>query len=497
MQRIIKKSKVWGVFLFAMLLAVSLGLQISQKNVKAATNGFVTVDGKTYYYQNGQKYKGWLTLNGKKYYFYTVSGEMAKGWVKNSSGQYRFFNTNTGAMVTGWCKNTAGQYRYFNPGSGIMAMGWAVNSAGQKRYFNTSTGYMLTGWGKNAEGKYRYFNTSTGYMLTGWGKNSAGKYRYFNTSTGYMLTGFVKNSAGEYRYFDTSTGYMATGWLTSSNGKKRYFNPADGIMFTGIHTIGNKDYEFDEQGYMVAELDSVNITQPTSARTIKNYLAGALQPVGRALYVWGGGWTDATRKGVNPNWKAWYDSQTSSYDYNNYRDLSASTRSKGLDCSGFVGWAAYQVMQTTSGIGSGYTVVSGDVGSSYAARGWGSIVKQSDLAADNWTLKPGDVGYNSGHTWIVIGQCSDKSVVIVHSTPNAGCQIAGTPTPSGNYSSQAIALAKQYMQKYPGFSKYNYHTSSGNYVRNGDYLRWNRVTLADPDGYMNKTADQILADLFS
>ena len=87
--------------------------------------------------------------------------------------------------------------------------------------------------------------------------------------------------------------------------------------------------------------------------------------------------------------------------------------------------------------------------------------------------------------------------VIVHSTPNAGVQIAGTPTPSGGYSSQAIALAQKYMSRYPGYTKYDYHTSSGNYIRRGNYLRWNRSTLSDPDGYMNMTADQILADLFS
>lgn len=58
-------------------------------------------------------------------------------------------------------------------------------------------------------------------------------------------------------------------------------------------------------------------------------------------------------------------------------------------------------------------------------------------------------------------------------------------------------LAAQYMSRYTGFSKYNYHTSCGNYIRNGNYLRWNGSTLSDPDGYMNMTADQILADLFS
>ena len=92
---------------------------------------------------------------------------------------------------------------------------------------------------------------------------------------------------------------------------------------------------------------------------------------------------------------------------------------------------------------------------------------------------------------MVLGQCADKSVVILHCTPNAGVQISGTPTPDGTYGSQAIKLAELYMAKYPGSSKYDYHESSGNYIRNGAYFRWNRSTLSDPDGYLNKTANQI------
>ena len=106
------------------------------------------------------------------------------------------------------------------------------------------------------------------------------------------------------------------------------------------------------------------------------------------------------------------------------------------------------------------------------------------------------MGYDSGHTWIILGQCADKSAVIVHSTPNAGVQIAGTPTPSGGYSSQAIALAQKYMSRYAGYKKFEYRPACGNFVRRGNYMRWNS-TLSDPDGYMNMTADQILADLFS
>ena len=153
-------------------------------------------------------------------------------------------------------------------------------------------------------------------------------------------------------------------------------------------------------------------------------------------------------------------------------------------------------MHTTSGVGGGYTVVSGDIGSYYKSLGWGSILNQNYLSGKGWKMQPGDVGYDGGHTWIVVGQCSDKSAVIVHSTPQAGCQLAGTTTPDGNYDSQAVALAKKYMSRYAGYSKYEYHPSCGNYIRRGNYLRWNTKTLSDPDGFKKMTADQILKVLF-
>ena len=155
-------------------------------------------------------------------------------------------------------------------------------------------------------------------------------------------------------------------------------------------------------------------------------------------------------------------------------------------------------MHTKSGEGGGYTVVSGDIGSYYQnTLKWGRIVNQNYLSQTKWKMQPGDIGYDSGHTWIVLGQCSDKSAVIVHSTPQAGCQIAGTCTPDGDYDSQAVALAKTYMSRYKGYTKYEYHPSCGNYIRRGNYLRWYSSTLSDPDGYKNKTAAQIRADLYS
>ena len=485
-----------GMQFLVMLLFVSIITIFTTTSAQAATkkNGFVTSGRQTYYVRNGTKVKGWLTLNGKKYYFNTRTGAQIKGWAKDNTGKKRYFTSKSGVMVTGWIKNSKGQKRYFDPSTGYMKTGWMTIN-GKKYYLYKPSGILATGWLKDHKGNYRYFTKGKGVMATGWMQDRKKNKRYFSTSDGVMYIG-LKRVGNPYYYFYTKTGVMASGWITDTNGNKRYFN-TNGQMVTGSKTINGKVYSFNSNGILTVNTDTGSHTvNPSSSKTIKNYLLGALQPVGKALYVWGGGWNDSTRKGLSPRWQQWYNSQDSSYDYNDYRDLSDGNRAKGLDCSGFVGWAAYQVMQQRSGVGYGYTVVAAEVGSYYRSLGWGQVLDQSDLASSNWTLKPGDVGYNNGHTWIVIGQCSDKSVVIVHSTPQAGCQISGTSTPGGNYDSEAVALARKYMSRYSGYTKYNYHTTSGNYIRNGKYLRWNRSTLADPNGYMNKTANQILTDLF-
>ena len=61
-----------------------------------------------------------------------------------------------------------------------------------------------------------------------------------------------------------------------------------------------------------------------------------------------------------------------------------------------------------------------------------------------------------------------------------------------------MQIEKKYMAKYPNYTKYQsmYKPSTGNFIKRGNFLRWNRSTLADPDGYLKMTADKILADLY-
>ena len=63
------------------------------------------------------------------------------------------------------------------------------------------------------------------------------------------------------------------------------------------------------------------------------------------------------------------------------------------------------------------------------------------------TYLSGDVVSKSGHVWIVIGQCSDGSVVVIHATPPY-IQLGGTVSSTGSINSEAIELANEYMKMY-------------------------------------------------
>ena len=61
MQNKCKKFRLWSILLLVMLMAAGFTCHSTSRDVQAATkNGFRTVKGKTYYYKNGKKVKGWI-----------------------------------------------------------------------------------------------------------------------------------------------------------------------------------------------------------------------------------------------------------------------------------------------------------------------------------------------------------------------------------------------------------------------------------------------------
>lgn len=251
--------------------------------------------------------------------------------------------------------------------------------------------------------------------------------------------------------------------------------------------------------------DKVSTTVPVSGKsTVKNFLNTAISPVGATMYVWGGGWNkadtgagpDAKRIGLSPKWRQFAKNKKSSYNYKNYRYQI----NNGLDCSGYVGWTVYNVMNTSKNK-KGYVYSASKQAKKLAALGFGKYTSAKNVK----NYKAGDIMSSTckccGHVWIVVGQCSDGSVVLVHSSPS-GVQLAGTVTPKGKKNSQAFKLAKKYMKKYYGawYKKYPAAVKGKAYLSHYGQMRWyttgDKAVLSDPDGYRNMSAEQVLKDLF-
>ena len=238
--------------------------------------------------------------------------------------------------------------------------------------------------------------------------------------------------------------------------------------------------------------------------TVKNFLKTAISPVGSTMYVWGGGWnkedtgagTDAKRIGLSPTWRKFASTKKKSYNYRNYRYQIHN----GLDCSGYVGWCVYNVLNTKKNQ-KGYVYSASKQAKKYAQLGFGSYCSAKEIT----DYKAGDIMSSTckccGHVWIVIGQCSDGSVVLVHSSP-AGVQICGTVTPSGKKNSKAYKLAKKYMKKYYAawYKKYPKADRGSTYLSHYGQMRWQttgeNIVLSDPDGYQEMSAGEVLKDLF-
>ena len=273
----------------------------------------------------------------------------------------------------------------------------------------------------------------------------------------------------------------------------------------------------------VAEDYTAPVSGVPGKLTLKNFLATAMEPVGTALYIYGGTWdwqdaassNQASTIGLSQSWIDFFQSQNADYTYKNEANPSESYYPHnawnqyyyaGIDCSAYVAWAAYNIMNTESG-NEGYVMSSTKMAKNFAEeQGWGTWEQKDFTPAD---FKPGDIFSMNGHVWICLGKCDDGSLVILHSTPSdsingqggGGVQINGV---GDSENCQAVKLAEKYMSQYYPQWWERYHKV---YKRFDSYTKYSgkdagkfswdlKNTLADPDGYANKKADEILADLF-
>ena len=229
--------------------------------------------------------------------------------------------------------------------------------------------------------------------------------------------------------------------------------------------------------------------------TLKNMLLCGLTPIGKCLYVFGGGWNDentaagtkAKTIGLSKSWESFYNKNDSSYDY----EKTKYRIHDGLDCTGYLGWLMYQIFGDTYS-DNGYVFPSAQTAEKYAEIFGGKVIPKEKLTH----RQCGDIMCKDGHVYITVGECSDGSIVILHASPPS-VSLCGTAAYE-NRNSAAIRLAKQYMQAYfpKCIEKYPNYARNSAYLTEYDAVRWNGDILQDPDGYRKMSAEDILADLF-
>ena len=284
----------------------------------------------------------------------------------------------------------------------------------------------------------------------------------------------------------------------------------------------------------VAEDYTAPVSGTPGKRTLKNYLQTAMNPVGTALYVYGGSWdwqdvnssNQALTIGLPQSWIDFFQQQDANYTYMNDDDPAHSYYPHnswnqyyyaGVDCSAYIGWTVYNVMHTestTNDLSDGYVMSAVKMAKTFAEKGWGTWTR------DIKSFKPGDIFSMSGHVWTVLGVCDDGSIVFLHSTPSdskagqggGGVQLSAlNPNSDNDKNCEAYKLVTKYMTKYypewstrydavlRSYDSYATPASGSEYSKtwSGNFS-WDLdgTGLTDPDGYADMSAAEILADLF-
>lgn len=322
----------------------------------------------------------------------------------------------------------------------------------------------------------------------------------------------------------------------------------------GAYPVQNKlkeGYEYSlkfDKGYIidVKQLTQVEnefippVKNAPGLKTLKNFLATAFQPLGTTLYIYGGGWDfqdigtsiQGRTIGISEDWVKFFDEQTSNFTYrdddhhdNTYYPFEGYNEYyyAGLDCSGFVGWAIYNTLNSESFAGPGFIMGASRIAQYMGLLEYGTWMHKIEGWSDEnpdyklWAneIRVGDILSTTGHIMIVLSKCEDGSFIIIHSTPNlsktgypgGGVQMSAV-NPNNDLSNdcEAYYLCQEYTQKYfkKWSERYNVKMVSlsvafdfGDSNPRTGLFHWKiNSKITDPDNYYQKSAKEILRDLF-
>lgn len=267
--------------------------------------------------------------------------------------------------------------------------------------------------------------------------------------------------------------------------------------------------------------------------TAKEFLMHSIEPLGTTLYIFGGGWaydeecgdTNSMTHGIALSWKEFFDSQNEWFVYKNSKKKATSYfpfdgknthHEKGLDCTGYLGWLFYNTFEK-GGSTRNYVYTTSkwlDTFTNDLKLGTKEVPEGSFLEISKH-LKPTDVVVIDGHAYIVIGKCSDDSIVIIHSSVSnsitgaygGGVQLSAINVRSSeNKNCKAYDLADYYMatycpewhKRYPTVVKPTpkYLSFKDKSVRFGIFHFDFQHILSDPDNILDMPTECILDLVF-
>lgn len=274
--------------------ALTVGTE-SQNNSVTDENkkdGWQTIGGKTYYFENGKVSTGkkevYDTKNGEyKTYFFNEDGALVTDtgihdYCESWGGKRKVYVNNKGEVENGW-KTIDGKTYYFDQYNGMLTNVHEIDNGDKKEaYLFDNDGVLREGTGlKEIDGKWYYFNNDNS-LASGW-KVIDGKTYYFDTYSGrakgsiriydsnhekykvYLFNEdgalitepgihtYHENWGGERKIYVNNKGEVQSGWQII-DGKTYYFDESNG-MVTWVHEINendkNKSYLFDKDGVLV------------------------------------------------------------------------------------------------------------------------------------------------------------------------------------------------------------------------------------------------------
>ena len=290
------KKVILGFIVFVFLCVPIITAQaetIVDKNDATTENrltGWVKENGKTYYYEKGEKVKGFKEINGNLYFLSGIDGALTSGWkqaysqtwyqdidgivrrgLQEIDGKKYYFNKTTGYRENGF-KTIDGVLYFFSSVDGYASRGWkkaygntwyqdetgAVLKGlqeidgglqeidGKKYYFNEKTGYCESGF-KELDGVLYFFSSVDGSASRGW-KKAYGN-TWYQDETGAVLKGLQEIDGKKY-FLNEETGYRETG-EKEINGKLYYFNEETGEVRTGKYNVKGNEVYYDDFGYVI------------------------------------------------------------------------------------------------------------------------------------------------------------------------------------------------------------------------------------------------------